>query len=55
MQPATAAHAQSVNGCGHGQHGLGKVGGWAGGWVDGWMGVGNWALGSAMGGCWDRK
>ena len=35
MQPAPAAHAQSVHGCGHGQHGREKMDGWMDGWTDG--------------------
>ena len=38
MQPAPAAHAQSVHGCGHGQHGREKMGGRLGGWE----GDGSW-------------
>ena len=38
MQPAPAAHAQSVHGCGHGQHGREKMGGWPAEWE----GDGSW-------------
>lgn len=32
MQPAPAAHAQAVNGCGHGQQGRETLGGWVDFW-----------------------